>query len=289
MVNLFDGVSTAIVTPFKNNMIDYEALEKLICNQVDSNIDSIVLLGTTGESPTVSFKERKELIITTKALIKNKCKLIVGTGSNDMSSAEEKTKQAKELGADGVLVVTPYYNKCTNDGAIKYYENLNKINIPFLAYNVPSRTGFNLVPKVCCKISNFNCFAGIKEANSNIEQILELFHLLGDNIYSGNDNLNFIFSQLGAKGYVSVTSNILPDKVKFVYDNFHTCNSMAKTVFDEMYEINKLLFIEPNPIPVKFCLFKMGIIQNEFRLPLSPLSKEYENVIENQLNKLGLI
>ena len=278
---MFSGVITAIVTPFKKNKeIDYESFQKLLDFQISNGVKAILILGTTGESSTVSVKEREEFIRFTKNYLPNNCKLIVGTGSCDTQTSIKYTKQAKTLGADACLVVTPYYNKCTQNGVVTYYQQISKLDIPYIVYNVPSRTGFNILPKTMIKLCKLENMIGIKEANSNIEHILDVFDHIGHltNIYCGNDNLNHIFCMLQAAGTISVISNIFP---KEMVESFESIEKM-KTFCDKNYSLIKLLFSEPNPIPIKYLLYKKGLIQNSLRYPLTSLSTKYKN----KINKL---
>lgn len=279
---MFSGVITALVTPFdKNKNIDYISLKKLLDYQIKNNIKNILILGTTGECSTIDYKERESLIKFVKSNIPKRCKLIVGTGSNDMSKAILYTQQAKRLGANACLVVTPYYNKCTQDGIVKFYQNISKQDIPFIVYNVPSRTGFNILPNTAEKLATIKNMIGIKEANSNIEHILDLFKRLQNktNIYCGNDNLNHIFFMLKAKGTISVLANVLPQQITSSY------NSKINNFCNDTYLLNKLLFVEPNPIPVKYALSRLGLIKNYLREPLTPISLKYKKQISNELKK----
>lgn len=281
------NVITALVTPFKKNkQIDYNALTKLLDFQISNGITQILILGTTGESSTIDFCEREQLIKFVKNYLPNNCKLIVGTGANNTQTAIKYTIQAKDCGADACLVVTPYYNKCTQDAIVKYYSKISKVGLDFMVYNVPSRTGFNIQPKTMLKLYSLNNMIGIKEANSNIDHILELFDMVKNktNIYSGNDNLNHLFCMLGAKGSISVISNILPKQMSncaSVHDHKQFCK--------ENYNLSKLMFVEPNPIPIKYALYKMGLIENNLRSPLTSLSQKYKNQINKELSKKGLI
>lgn len=281
---IFKGVCTALITPFKQDKsIDYVALERLINNQIEAKVSAILILGTTGESATVDYYERDEIIRFARRLIKKPTKLIVGTGSNNTSSAVKNTIQAKRLGADAVLCVTPYYNKTTQNGIIEYYKNIDSINIPFFVYNVPSRTGVNILPNTYTKLCNLKNIAGIKEANGNIEHILEVFEKVDNQkIYCGNDNLSFIFHSLGANGIISVTSNAFPKDVVCAWKSLVAHKKYSK----KFYSINKDLFIEPNPIPVKYVLAKSKLIKNELREPLTKLQENHKKVLDGDLKNI---
>ena len=279
---IFKGVCTALVTPFnKNKSIDYVALKKLIIHQQNCGVGAILILGTTGESSTITYEEREKLIKFAKQNIVG-CKLIVGTGTNNLQTTIKYTQQAKRLGADAVLIVTPYYNKCTQNGLVEYYKQIElEAKMPYIVYNVPSRTGFNINPNTYKKLAKLPKMSGIKEANGNIDHILEVFSVVGSvPIYCGNDSLNNIFMQLGAKGTISVTTNIFPAQVK---------TSLLKTqkgrqMSNKLYSLNKALFYEPNPIPVKYALFKLGITKHYVRSPLTIPQSKTKTILQKQLN-----
>lgn len=276
-------VCTALVTPFnENNEIDYPSLKNLITFQLSNGIKNILILGTTGESPTISLKERETIITFVKTLTQNKCKLFVGTGNNNSAQAKALTLQAKNLGADGCVVVTPYYNKATQQGIIEYYRELAKINIPIIVYNVPSRTGVNIQPETMVKLAKIKNIVGIKEANGNIEHILKLFKLAKNktSIFCGNDNLNNIFLNLGAKGTISVLSNAYPKEVLDIW--------YSKTDYNKFYDICNHLFVEPNPIPIKYALSKIGLIKNILRAPLTTLSLKNQKLIDRDIKNLWI-
>ena len=279
-MKVFEGSCVALVTPFKNNKIDYFALQNLIQFQLSQNTDAILVLGTTGESSCISFCEREKIIEFAKNVIANRAKLIVGTGANSTQVAIKYTRQAQKLGADAVLIVTPYYNKCTQQGAILHFEKIAKcVDIPIILYNVPSRTGFNLHPQTIEHLSKYENIVAIKEANSNIEHILQLFNVCKGklDIYCGNDNLNHIFKNLGAKGTISVVANAFPKQIKQQYKT--TNQAKLNKISEGLYNFCDLCFIETNPIPIKYVLFKMGLIENELRLPLCPLSQQNQNQV----------
>lgn len=281
---IFKGVCTALVTPFcQDGKIDYLALEKLIEFQIKNKVEAIVLLGTTGESSTIDKNERETLITFAKRIINKRIKLIIGTGCNNTAKAIKLTQQAEILGADACLVVSPYYNKCTQSGILAHYKQICACtNLPVIVYNVPSRTGVNILPetaKELCQISNVD---GFKEANGNIDHILQLFSLVDKPIYCGNDNLNYIFHCLGATGTISVASNAYPQQVKLLFESF----SNSKMLNLQLAKLCELLFVEPNPIPIKYILSKKGLIGNFLRLPLTPLSTKFHGAINQEMERL---
>ena len=281
---IFKGVCTALVTPFKKDKsIDFLALEKLIKNQLEAKVGAILILGTTGESATIDYYERAEIIRFARKLIKKPTKFIVGTGANDTNLAIKNCSQAKMLGADAVLCVTPFYNKSTQNGLVEYYKKIDSQNIPFLVYNVPSRTGVNVLPDTYTKLVTLKNFAGIKEANGNIEHILEVFDKLDSKkIYCGNDNLSLIFHMLGASGVISVTSNAYPKEVAYAWKNVNTHKKYAK----KFYQINKDLFVEPNPIPIKYLLSRQGLIKNALREPLTEIEESNKKLLNGDIKIL---
>ena len=261
---------TALVTPFdKNNKIDYPALKKLIDFQIENKIDAILILGTTGEAATISQKERKTIIKFCVEHIHKRCLLFVGTGSNSTAQATKLTRQAKIFGADAAVVVTPYYNKCTQLGLIEHYKAINKCKFPFIAYNVPSRTGVNIEPKTLTQLENLSHMIGLKEASGDINQILEVLHIHKKPVYSGNDKFNHLFLTHGGNGCISVASNVVPNLVVSAWQN----KGGSLNLHNALFELNNLLFCEVNPIPVKFALNKLNLCENVLRKPLTILTE----------------
>lgn len=281
---IFSGVCTAIVTPFdQNKKVDYKSFYKLITKQIEAKVSAIVVLGTTGESSTIDFYEREQIILFAKKLLPKNIKLIVGTGSNNTKTAIKYSKQAKELEVDGILCVTPYYNKCTQNGIFEYYKQINNVGLPFIAYNVPSRTGVNILPKTYQKLCLLKNFAGIKEANGNIDHILQTFAKVKNvPIYCGNDNVSILFHLLGGKGVISVTSNAFAKEVVCAWKSLKE----HKQYFDKFFDINCDLFIEPNPIPIKYVLAKQKLIKNVLREPLTKIQNEHKKIIDKDLMDL---
>lgn len=270
--SVFSGCATALITPFKNGEIDYVSLENLIDFQINNGADAIVLLGTTGEASTVWESERAEIISFAKRKIKKRIPLIVGTGSNNTEQAIRYSKTAEQLGADAVLVVTPYYNKASEAGLCLHYKSIAKaVNLPIIIYNVPSRTGVNIPMKVYGSLAKIDNIVGIKEASGNISYIYELLSLHSHDfdIYSGNDDMILPVLTLGAKGVISVASNIVPSYIHQLCAEFFDGN-ISKSMELQLYlrEMIKEMFAEVNPIPVKTALYEMGMCENEFRLPM---------------------
>ncbi len=292
---MFRGVGTAVITPFKGNKIDYKSFEKIVKNQIENNINSLIVLGTTGEAPTINDEEKKELIKFSKELVKDKIPLIIGTGTNSTNKTLMNSIFAINNGADGVLVVTPYYNKPTQMGLFKHYEFLSKnLNKPIIIYNVPSRTGGNILPETVMKCSELEYVVGIKEASGDLVQIDTIISLLkGKNnfkIWSGNDDSAFHLVCSGGDGVISVVSNVVPNKmsemIRYALDGDLT---QARNLHIELLPLMKNLFCETNPLPVKYAMSYLGFCENELRLPLSECSETTKKIVENTLNKLGKI
>jgi len=286
---VFSGSCTAIITPFKNEMVDYDSFKKLIAHQLENGTDAIVVLGTTGEPATLSEEEKEKIIFFAKNEIAGRAKFIVGTGANCTEKAVDNSVIAESLGADALLIVTPYYNKCTQNGLLEHYKKIsNTVSIPIIVYNVPSRTGVNILPETALKLSEIKNICGLKEASGDIGQIMNLCKMLNGKmaIYSGDDSLNFIFLTLGGSGVISVTGNVFPKEVKLLTTLVKAGQfEEAKNLHEKLLSINKNLFIEVNPIPVKFACSQLKLCENELRLPLTPLEEKHEEIIKNCLNE----
>ena len=293
MKAVFTGSCVALITPFKNNSIDKERLVNLINFQLENKTDAILVLGTTGEPATMTKEEKISVMDIAKKTIGERAKLIIGAGSNSTQGAIENAKLAKEHGADAILIVTPYYNKCTQKGLVEHYKQIAKeVDLPIIAYNVPGRTGVNILPETAVKLSEIPQICGIKEASGNISQIISLCSKLKNKtaVYSGDDSLNYVFMTLGANGCISVTANILPKQVKQVIDNCLSNNyALALKQHENLLDINKNLFIEVNPIPVKFASKLINLSNGEVRLPLTELEDVNKEIITKNLKDFGLI
>lgn len=290
---LFQGVATALATPFINNQINIQELEKFIKYQIDSGIDALVVCGTTGESSTMSESERISAINCVVKTVKKKIPVIVGTGSNNTQKCLEMSKTAENLGADALLVVTPYYNKTTQKGIIEHFKLIaSSVSIPIILYNVPSRTGINILPETCFELSKINNIVGIKEASGNISQIAEIANLCGDNlyIYSGSDDQILPTLSLGGKGVVSVLSNIAPKLTCNITNSFFkneiniSCDYQLKCI-----PLIKTLFAEINPIPVKQALNLLGFNFGSPRLPLVTASDNTTQQLIQIIKNLNLL
>ena len=289
---IFEGAATAIVTPLNENGVDYENFGKLIEWQIESGIDAIVVAGTTGEGSTLTDSEHKAVIKYCVDKVAGRVPVIAGTGSNDVAYAIELTKYACKVGADAMLLVTPYYNKATQNGLIKSFTAIaDASDKPCILYNVPSRTGCNLLPKTCAVLAKHPNIVAIKEASGNISQIAEVAHLCGDDlqIYSGNDDQIVPVLSLGGKGVISVLSNLLPQETsKMCHDFLEGDVAAARKAQLDLLPLVDALFCEVNPIPVKAAMAKMGFGENYLRLPLTPMEEKNEAKLLTAMKNAGI-
>lgn len=290
---IFKGCSTALVTPFNEEGVNFTEFGRMIDNQISNNVDSLVVCGTTGESSTMTEKERKATIEFVVKKVNRKIPVIAGTGSNNTKSAINLTKYAQEVGCDACLVVTPYYNKTTQEGLIAHYSEIAKsTNLPIILYNVPSRTGVNILPETCLELSKVPNIVAIKEASGNISQVAKIKELCKENltIYSGNDDQIIPILSLGGLGVISVLSNIMP---KFTHDlvmdylSGNTKEALEKQL--QSLDLTQALFSEVNPIPVKYALNLLGYDFGKPRLPLVELSDKNKENLRNKMKEMNLI
>ncbi len=272
---MFQGSIVAIITPFKNGAVDEEKLRELVEFQIENGTDAIVPCGTTGESSTLSYEEHDRVIEIVVEQVKKRVPVIAGTGSNSTHEAIEITRHAKELGADGALLVTPYYNKPSQEGLFLHYKAVaDAVALPQILYNVPGRTGVNLLPETVARLSSHANIVAIKEATGSLQQASEVLDLCGDNItvLSGDDFITFPMMACGAKGVISVVANIMPKEVAALTDAFFAGNmEEARRLHLHLLKISNAMFIESNPVPVKAAAGLMGKCGDEVRLPLAPL------------------
>ncbi len=284
---VFEGSAVALITPFdKNDKVDFFELKKLIDFQIASGTKAIVILGTTGESSTISKEEREKIIRFCVNIVSKRVPLIVGSGSNSTLTAIKQSKEAEQLGADALLIVTPYYNKCNQEGLFLHYKMIAKsIHIPIILYNVPSRTGVNLLPETVVKLSKIKNIVGIKEASGNLSQISKLINSVSRDffVYSGDDELTLPLISMGAKGVVSVTANANPCEVSYLCESALSGDFFnAKRWLNYLFDLNKALFLDINPICIKFYMNLLGFNAGKPRLPLS----EPNNEIKNKLKEI---
>ncbi len=291
--SLFIGCGTALVTPFTKEGIDFDTFKKLIDFQLQQGVDALIVLGTTGESSTMSLEEKKQVAKFVIDNVHKQVPVIVGAGGNNTKSVIEFSKYAENVGADGLLLVTPYYNKTTQNGLIMHYTEIAKnTSFPIILYNVPSRTGLNIEPKTCLELSKIPNIIAIKEASGNISQIAKISSLCGDNlhIYSGNDDQTLPILSLGGIGVISVLSNIAPKFVhNMVFDYLSGNYTLAKDSQIKAISLIDSLFCETNPIPIKSALSMIGYDSMRVRLPLVPMSIEKQQILEKEMKKFNLI
>ena len=289
---IFKGCGTAIVTPFTKDGVNFEEFKKMIEFQIKEGADAIIVCGTTGESSTMSLEEKKETIKFAIDVANKRIPIIAGTGSNSTKSAIEMSKYAEYVGADAVLLVTPYYNKTTQDGLVAHYKEIaNSISIPVILYNVPSRTGLNILPKTCLELSKIKNIVAIKEASGNLSQIAEIAELCRDNlsIYSGNDDQIVPILSLGGLGVISVLSNIVPKDVHNMVQYYFDGNTKNATKLQlDTLKFTKALFSEVNPIPVKAALNMIGFEAGIPRLPLIEMSNKGKENLKQEMINYGL-
>ena len=286
---LFKGCGTAISTPFDENGVNFKEFEKLVENQIQNKVDAIIVCGTTGEASTMTTDEKLDTIKCAVKTSNGRIPIIAGTGGNNTKQVIEYSKQVEKLGVDGLLIVTPYYNKCTQNGLIEHYKEIAKnVSLPIILYSVPSRTGVNIEPKTCLELSKIENIVAIKEASGNLSQVAEIAHLCGDNlnIYSGNDDQIVPILSLGGIGVISVLSHVLPEYTHNMVYNFLNGDIKKATKMQlDVIPLCKALFSEVNPIPVKAALNILGYNYGIPRLPLTKMSTEKEEILENEIAK----
>jgi len=286
---MFKGAIVAIVTPFKNGRVDEEKLRELIEFQIENGTDGIVPCGTTGESPTLSHEEHDRVIEITVDAVKKRVPVIAGTGSNSTAEALRLTEHAREVGADGALMVCPYYNRPTQEGLYQHYKTIaEQVKIPVIVYNIPGRTGVNLLPETMARLAKVPGIVGTKEASGSLKQMHEVIQLCGPDfaVLSGDDFFTYPLLCLGGHGIISVISNIAPKDMAALVDAFAAGDlQKAKNLHYRMAPLVDSLFIETNPTPVKAALAMMGKIEYEVRLPLAKMSEaNYEKLRKIMIN-----
>ena len=289
---IFEGSCTAMITPFTPDGIDFEAYGKLIDFQITQGTDALLILGTTGEPPTITAQERREIIAFAIDRIAKRVPAIVSTGGNNTADVILRSQEAQAAGADALLVVTPYYNKATPSGLIAHYTAIaDAVDLPIIVYNVPGRTGVNLTPGVFAQLAEHKNIAAIKEASGNVAQGQEVMRLCAGkaDLYSGEDALTTALMSMGAKGVISVTSNILPRDVHemcaaALKGDFHTASAMQH----KLNPVHDAMFCEVNPIPVKTAAAMMGLCSDLMRLPLCPITPAGKERLVKALTEYGV-
>jgi len=289
---IFKGCGTAIATPFKENGVNLEEFSKLVEEQIKGGVDSIIVCGTTGEAATMTEEEKLQTIECAVKISRGRVPIIAGTGSNNTKAVIEMNKKVEKIGVDGVLIVTPYYNKTTQEGLIEHYKEIAKnTKLPIIVYSVASRTGLNILPNTCKELSKIENIVAIKEASGNLSQIAEIAAICGEElpIYSGNDDQILPILSLGGKGVISVLSNIKPKLVHDMCYEFWNGNiNKAMEMQLKSISLVKALFSEVNPIPVKAALNIVGYDFGKPRLPLIEMTEENKKILKEELEKRGV-
>ena len=288
---MFKGSMVALVTPFRNGAVDEAKIPELVEVHISRGTNGICPCGCTGEAATLNHDEQIRIIEIVVEAVAKRVKVIAGTGSNSTEEALRLTQRAKEAGADGALMITPYYNKPTQRGLKLHYEKVAaSVDLPIMLYNVPSRTGVNMFPETVAELSKIENIAAIKEASGSVDQVSTILNLCDINVLSGDDSLTLPMLAVGAKGVVSVAANVAPAEVAALIDSFNDYNmDEAQRIHYQLLPLFKVLFCETNPIPVKRALNMMNLIENELRPPLIPLSAENEPKLRSVLDELGLL
>lgn len=289
---IFEGAATALVTPLNENGIDFENFGKLIDWQIEQGINALVICGTTGEASTLTDAEHKEAIRFAVERAAHRVPIIAGTGGNDTAYAVELTKYACSVGVDACLIVTPYYNKATQNGLIKmFYTIADASTKPIIVYNIPGRTGVNILPKTFVELAKHPMIAAVKEASGNISQCVKIMQLVGDqmDMYSGNDDQTVPIMSIGGKGVISVLSNVFPKETAEMCRKFLDGYVKGSAEMQLRYlPLIDALFSEVNPIPAKAAMSKLGFGENYVRLPLTPMEEDHAEVLYDEMRKLGL-
>jgi 4-hydroxy-tetrahydrodipicolinate synthase len=290
---MFSGAFTAIVTPFKGGKVDEKAFKSLIRFGLEGGISGFVPCGTTGESPTLSYEEHNRVVEMTVQEVAGQVKIIAGTGSNSTEEAISLTRHAQKVGVDAALLVSPYYNKPTQEGLYRHFKAIAEaVDIPLVLYNIQGRTGVNIENSTTERLSRLPNIVGVKEASGSILQMSEVIRLCGPDfdVLSGDDQMTFPLMALGGKGVISVVTNIIPDKMSALVRHMEAGEiDKARAIHFEIFELCQAMFLETNPIPIKSALALMGKIEPEFRLPLCPIAETNLEKIRNVLSKLNLV
>ena len=295
-MSIFEGVATALITPFcQDGSVNYAKLEELINKQIDDGVDGLVICGTTGESATLTEKEHMDVIRESVKFVNGRVPVIAGTGSNCTQTAVEMSREAEEYGADGLLLVSPYYNKATAEGLYEHFaDTANAVKIPVILYNIAGRTGINIEPETIYKLGrDVKNIVAVKEASGNISQIAKIAALTKDldfDIYSGNDDQVVALCAMGGKGVISVASHIIPKQMHDMVISFRAGDTKkALDIQNKYLSLINALFIDVNPIPIKEAMNLLGYEVGGFRKPLTPMSDVHRDILKNELVKAGLL
>jgi len=290
-MTLFKGSGVAIVTPFKENKVDYNAFRTLINYQIENNTDAIIVCGTTGEASTLSLEEKKQVIAFVAQVVDRRIPVIAGTGGNNTQAVIELSQYAELVGVDGLLLVTPYYNRTTQKGLIAHYNAIaDQVKIPIILYNVPSRTGVNIEPKTVLALSQHPMIIGLKEASGDISQVAQVMSLISDDfdVYSGNDDCIIPVLSLGGIGVISVLANICPQEAHDMVEWYQQGEiNKARDLQLKLFGLIQAIFIENNPTPIKAAMNVLGLPAGELRLPLVPIDPQNREYLIEALQKVG--
>lgn len=289
---MFRGCMVALVMPFKEGKVDWDKLRELVEFQLDAGTDAIIPCGTTGEATTLSHDEHKEVVARVVEYVDGARPVIAGTGSNSTAEALDLTRSAKESGADGALMVTPYYNKPTPEGQYQHYRRVaREVDIPIVLYNVPSRTGISMLPETIARLHK-DCpnIVAVKEASGSMDQASAILSLCDITLLSGDDSMTLPLLSVGAKGVISVVANIVPQDVKVLISAYEAADiTVAAEQHRKLFPLCKAMFYETNPIPVKTAMRLLGRLNGEFRLPLCPMQPANQERLEKALADYGLL
>lgn len=284
MAHIFEGVGVALATPFTNNEVDYKALEQHVQFLLDNNVKAIIVNGTTAESPTLTEKEKEKVLQAVIKQVNHQVAIIAGTGTNNTAKSIQASLRAKELGVDGIMLITPYYNKTNQRGLIKHFETIaNEVKLPVILYNVPSRTNMTIDPETVETLSHNDYIVAIKDATNDFNYYEEVKKRINQDefaLYSGNDDNVVEFYNRGGNGVISVIANVIPKEFQSLYDAKQNGNDIEKD-FDPIGQLLDALSVDVNPIPIKALTSHLGFGNYELRLPLLPLEKEDANVLVN--------
>lgn len=287
---MFEGLSVALVTPFRNGAVDIEGFSKIIDRLLAGGVDGLVVAGCTGEAATLSSEERDDLIRTALDLAKGRAFVVAGTGSNDTRISIDLTKRAERLGVDGAMLITPYYNKPGPEGMYMHYSAVaESTNLPIILYNVPSRTGVLLRPETIARLSKISNIVAVKEAAGSLDQVSQILSTCDITVLSGDDSLTLPMLSVGAKGVVSVAGHLAPGDLKAMLLAYEAGEvERASEIHLKLWPVFKALFVETNPTPVKKALKVLGLCSDEVRLPLSPASEATEEVLRGAMSEVGI-
>ena len=296
IMSIFEGVATALITPFSlDGSVNYAKLEELINKQIEDGVDALVICGTTGESATLTEKEHMDVIRESVKFVNGRVPVIAGTGSNCTQTSIEMSKEAEEYGADGLLLVSPYYNKATAEGMYEHFaDTANAVNIPVVLYNIPGRTGVNIEPETVYRLAkDVKNIVAVKEASGNISNIAKIAALTADldfDIYSGNDDQVVALCAMGGKGVISVVSHIIPKEMQDLVMSFRNGDAKKALEIQNKYlSLINTLFIDVNPIPVKEAMNLLGYEVGGYRKPLTPMSDAHREILRKELINVGLL